>query len=166
VSLAALQLADMGEDLDEDRFVGSYPVGPDMGGADRERHPFEVAETLALRIRSRSTLHLSTHRTPINKKVFFSGELPGPSCAGRTAYVKATVRGASRKVLVRQATTDTLCHFRIGYAFSPIPRRTRFVVWVYVPEQAGYQYRPGRSVNRYIRVNPHPPKTTKHSSRR
>src|SRR6187549_196347 len=127
---------------------------------------FEVAETLALRVRSRSTLHLSTHRSPINKKVFFSGELPGPSCASRNAYVKATVRGATRKVLVRQATTDPLCHFRIGYAFSPIPRTTRFVVWVYVPEQAGYPYRPGRSVNRYIRVNPHPPQRTKHSPRR
>jgi hypothetical protein len=118
---------------------------------------FETSADLALHIRSRSTLHLSTHRTPIHKKVFFSGELPGPSCAGRTAYVKATVRGATRKVLVRQATTDALCHFRIGYAFSPIPRTARFVVWVYLPEQSGYPYRPGRSVNRYIRVSPHPP---------
>lgn len=80
--------------------------------------------------------------------------------------MKATVRGATRKVLVRQTTTDALCHFRIGYAFSPIPQTTRFVVWVYVPEQAGYPYRPGRSVNRYIRVNPHPPQKTKPSPRR
>jgi hypothetical protein len=43
---------------------------------------FEIAETLALHIRSRSTLHLSTHRTPIHKKVYFSGELPVLSCAG------------------------------------------------------------------------------------
>ncbi len=118
---------------------------------------FEVAETLALRIRSRSTLHLSTHRTPFHKKVYFSGELPGPSCAGRTAYVKTTVRGATRKILVQQATTDALCHFRIGYAFAKISVSARFIVWVYVPEQAGYPYRPGRSVNRYIRVSPHPP---------
>ena len=118
---------------------------------------FEVAETLALRIRSRSTLHLSTHRTPFGKKVYFSGELPGPSCAGRVAYVKMTVRGANRKILVRQATTDALCHFRIGYAFAKITIPARFVVWAYVPEQAGYPYRPGRSVNRYIRVAPHPP---------
>ena len=118
---------------------------------------YETSADLALHIRSRSTLHLSTHRSPIHKKVFFSGELPGPSCAGRTAYVKATVRGATRKVLVRQATTDALCHFRIGCAFPPIPRAARFVVWLYVPEQSGYPYRPGRSVNRYIRVSPHPP---------
>lgn len=121
---------------------------------------FETSTDLALRIRSRSTLHLSTHRTPFNKKVYFSGELPGPSCAGRVAYVKATVTGASRKVLVRQATTDALCHFRIGYAFSPLPRSVkfaRFVVWAHVPEQAGYPYRPGRSVNRYLRVSNHPP---------
>lgn len=119
---------------------------------------FEVAETMALRIRSRSTLHLNTHRTPFGKKVYFSGELPGPSCAGRTAYVKMTVRGASRKILVRQATTDPLCHFRIGYAFAKIDVTARFIVWVFVPEQAGYAYEPGRSVNRFIRVSPHPPK--------
>jgi hypothetical protein len=119
---------------------------------------FETAETLALHIRSRSTLHLSTHRTPIHKKVYFSGELPGPSCAGRTAYVTVTVPGAKRKVIVRQGTTDALCHFRVHYGFSPIPQAARFVVFVNVPEQSGYPYRPGRSVNRYIRVAPHPPK--------
>jgi hypothetical protein len=124
---------------------------------------FETSADLALHIRSRSTLHLSTHRTPIHKKVYFSGELPGPSCAGRTVYVSGTVPGAKRRFLVRQATTDALCHFRKGYAFSPIPRASRFVFWVNVPEQAGYPYRPGRSVNRYLRVSPHPPKQTKKS---
>jgi hypothetical protein len=124
---------------------------------------FETSTDLALHIRSRSTLHLSTHRTPIHKKVYFSGELPGPSCAGRTVYVSGTVPGAKRRFLVRQATTDALCHFRKGYAFSPIPRASRFVFWVNVPEQAGYPYRPGRSVNRYLRVSPHPPRQTKKS---
>ena len=124
---------------------------------------FETSADLALHIRSRSTLHLSTHRTPIHKKVYFSGELPGPSCAGRTAYLKGTVPGARRDFLVRQATTDALCHFRIGYAFSQIPQASRFVFWVDVPEQAGYAYRPGRSVNRYIRVSPHLPQQTKNS---
>jgi hypothetical protein len=118
---------------------------------------FEIAETLALRIRSRSTLHLNTHRTPFGKKIYFSGELPGPNCAGRTAYVKMTVRGANRQILVRQATTDPLCHFRIGYAFAKIDVVARFIVWAFVPEQAGYAYEAGRSVNRYIRVSPHPP---------
>jgi len=125
---------------------------------------FETSTDLALHIRSRSTLHLSTHRTPVHKKVYFSGELPGPSCAGRTVYVSGTVPGAKRRFLVRQATTDALCHFRKGYAFSPIPHASRFVFWVNVPEQAGYPYRPGRSVNRYIRVSPHPPNPKKSRS--
>lgn len=125
---------------------------------------FETSTDLALHIRSRSTLHLSTHRTPIHKKVYFSGELPGPSCAGRTVYVSGTVPGAKRRFLVRQATTDALCHFRMGYAFSPIPHASRFVFWVNVPEQAGYPYRPGRSVNRYLRVSPHPPNAKKSRS--
>lgn len=125
---------------------------------------FETSTDLALHIRSRSTLHLSTHRTPIHKKVYFSGELPGPSCAGRTVYVSGTVPGAKRRFLVRQATTDALCRFRKGYAFSPIPQASRFVFWVNVPEQAGYPYRPGRSVNRYLRVSPHPPKSEKSRS--
>ena len=120
---------------------------------------FETSTDLALHIRSRSTLHLSTHRTPIHKKVYFSGELPGPSCAGRTVYVSGTVPGARRRFIVRQATTDALCHFRAHYAFSPIPHASRFVFWVNVPnqEKGGYPYRPGRSVNRYIRVSPRPP---------
>jgi hypothetical protein len=122
---------------------------------------FETSTDLALRIRSRSTLHLSRHRTPIHKKVYFSGEVPGPSCAGRVVFVSGTVPGAKRRFLVRKATTDALCHFRVGYAFSPIPRTSRFVFWVNVPEQAGYPYRSGRSVNRYIRVSPHPPHEAK-----
>lgn len=131
---------------------------------------FETSTDLALHIRSRSTLHLSTHRTPFHKKVYFSGELPGPMCASRTAYVSGTVPGASRRFLVGQATTDGLCHFRIGYAFLKISVPARFVFWVNVPEQAGYPYRPGRSVNRYIRVLPHPPpkkhrKHRKHNKR-
>jgi len=126
---------------------------------------FETSTDLSLQIRSRSTLHLSRHRTPVHKKVFFSGELPGPSCAGRTVYVSGTVPGAKRRFLVRQATTDALCHFRKGYAFSPIPQAARFVFWVNVPEQVGYPYRPGRSVNRYIRVSPHPPPEAKHHKR-
>ncbi len=129
---------------------------------------FETSTDLALHIRSRSTLHLSTHRTPFHKKVYFSGELPGPMCAGRTAYVSGTVPGASRRFLVGQATTDALCHFRIRYAFLKISVPARFVFWVNVPEQAGYPYRPGRSVNRYIRVSPHPPpkKPHRHHQRR
>ncbi len=122
----------------------------------------ETSTDLALHIRSRSTLHLSTHRTPFHKKVYFSGELPGPACAGRTAYISGTVPGADRRFLVGQATTDPLCHFRIAYAFLRIDVATRFVFWVNVPEQAGYAYRPGRSVNRYIRVLPHPPPKKPH----
>lgn len=125
----------------------------------------EISTDLALHIRSRSTLHLSTHRTPFHKKVYFSGELPGPACAGRTAYVSGTVPGASRRFLVGQATTDPLCHFRIGYAFLKITATARFVFWVNVPEQAGYPYRPGRSVNRYMRVLPHPPPKKPHKHR-
>jgi hypothetical protein len=126
---------------------------------------FEISTDLELLIRSRSTLHLSTHRTPFHKKVYFSGELPGPLCAGRTAYISGTVPGASRRFLVGQATTDPLCHFRISYAFLRIGNHAaRFVFWVNVPEQAGYPYRPGRSVNRYIRVLPHPPRK-KHDKR-
>jgi hypothetical protein len=124
---------------------------------------FETSTNLALHIRSRSTLHLSTHRTPIHKKVYFSGELPGPSCAGRTVYLSGTVPGAKRRFLVRQATTDALCHFRLHYAFSRVPAVTRFVTWVNVPEQSGYPYRPGRSVNRYIRVSPYLPKQSRKS---
>jgi len=127
---------------------------------------FETGEALALHIRSRSTLHLSTHRTPIHKKVYFTGELPGPSCAGRTAYVTVTVPGAKRKVIVKQGTTDPLCHFRVHYGFSQIPHAARFVVFVNVPEQSGYPYRPGRSVNRYIRVAAHPPKKGKSTRER
>jgi hypothetical protein len=127
---------------------------------------FETSTDLALRIRSRSTLHVSTHRTPFGKKVFFSGELPGPQCAGRTAYVSGTVPGADRHFLVGQATTDPLCHFRVGYSFLPVEVVARFVFKVRVPEQAGYPYRPGRSVNRYIRVLPHPAPKKSHKYRK
>jgi hypothetical protein len=127
---------------------------------------FETSTDLALYIRSRSTLHVSTHRTPFHKKVYFSGELPGPQCGGRTAYISGTLPGATRHFLVGQATTDVLCHFRVSYAFLPISVSARFVFSVRVPEQAGYPYRAGRSVNRYIRVSPHPARSPKKHNKR
>lgn len=123
---------------------------------------FETSTDLALRIRSRATLHVSTHRTPFGKKVFFSGELPGPQCAGRNAYVSGTVPGADRHFLVGEATTDPLCHFRLGYSFLRIEVAARFKFKVRVPEQAGYPYRSGRSAVRWIRVLPHPPLEKQH----
>lgn len=38
-------------------------------------------------------------------------------------------------LLVRRAKTDALCHYRAAYAFSPVPRTTRFVFNAVVPEQ-------------------------------
>jgi hypothetical protein len=49
---------------------------------------------------------------------------------------------------------------------SPHSSPARFVFWVNVPEQAGYPYRPGRSVNRYTRVLPHPPPKKPHKHRK
>lgn len=115
---------------------------------------FETSTDLTLQMRSRSTLHLSRHRTRVHKKVFFSGEIPGPDPSSRVVVVSGTVPGAKRRFLVRRARTDALGHFRVGYAFSPVPHAAKFVFWVVVPQQNGYPYRRGRSVNRYIHVRP------------
>jgi hypothetical protein len=66
--------------------------------------------------------------------------------------VRGTVPGAKRKFLVRRAKTDPLCHYRVAYAFTPVPVPTRFVFSAVVPEQNGYPYVRGHSVVRYIRV--------------
>lgn len=113
---------------------------------------FQISTELALRMRARTTLHVSRHRTRPDHRVYFSGEIAGPGCGRRVVVIRGTVPGAKRRFLVRRAKTDPLCHFRTAYAFSPVPRTTRFVFWAVVPEQNGYPYVRGRSVVRYIRV--------------
>jgi hypothetical protein len=113
---------------------------------------FQTSAELLLHIRARATLHLSRHRTTPHHRIYFSGEIAGPSCGRRIVLIRGTVPGAKRKFPVRRAKTDPLCHYRAAYAFSPVPRTTRFVFWTEVPEQAEYAYVRGRSVVRYIRV--------------
>jgi hypothetical protein len=113
---------------------------------------FQTSAELILRMRARATLHLSRHRTKPHHRIYFSGEIAGPSCGHRVVVIRGTVPGAKRQFLVRRAKTDPLCHYRAAYAFSPVPRTTKFVFWTEVPEQAGYAYVHGRSVVRYIRV--------------
>ncbi|HEX6689404.1 MAG TPA: hypothetical protein VF085_12190 [Solirubrobacterales bacterium] len=112
----------------------------------------QISIDLTLHVRARATLHLSKHRTGPHRRVFFSGEIPGPSCLQRVVVVRGSVPGAKRKFLVRRARTDALCHYRVGYAFSRVPATTRFVFTSVVPEQNGYAYVRGHSVARYIRV--------------
>jgi hypothetical protein len=113
---------------------------------------FQTSVDLALHMRAKATLHLSRHRTRADRRVYFSGAIPGPSSTGRVVVIRGSVPGAKRRFLVRRARTDALGHFRVGYAFSPVPLTTKFVFWAVVPEQNGYPYVRGHSVARYIRV--------------
>jgi hypothetical protein len=113
---------------------------------------FQTSFDLALHMRARTTLHLSRHRTRAHHRIYFSGEIAGPSCALRVVVVRGSVPGSKRRFLVRRAKTDALCHYRAAYAFSPVPATTRFVFTAVVPEQSGYPYVRGHSVARYIRV--------------
>lgn len=113
---------------------------------------FQTSADLNLHMRARATLHLSRHRTHADRRIYFSGEIPGPTCSRRVVVVRGSVPGANRRFLVRRARTDALCHFRVGYAFSPVPVTTKFVFASVVPEQNGYPYKRGHSVPRYIRV--------------
>ena len=113
---------------------------------------FQTITDLILHMRARATLHVSRHRTRPHHRVYFSGGLAGPTCARRVVVIRGTVPGSKRRFLVRRAKTDRLCHYRAGYAFSPVPRTTRFVFTAIVPEQNGYPYVRGHSVPRYIRV--------------
>jgi hypothetical protein len=113
---------------------------------------FQTSTDLALRMRAKATLHLSRHRTRPHHRIYFSGEIAGPNCALRVVVVRGSVPGAKRRFLVRRAKTDALCHYRVGYAFSPVLATTRFVFSAVVPEQNGYAYLRGHSVARFIRV--------------
>jgi hypothetical protein len=113
---------------------------------------FQTSTDLALRMRAKATLHLSRHRTRPHHRIYFSGEIAGPNCALRVVVVRGSVPGAKRRFLVRRAKTDALCHYRVSYAFSPVPATTRFVFSAVVPEQNGYAYLRGHSVARFIRV--------------
>ncbi len=103
---------------------------------------FQTTADLALQVRAGSTLRLS--RSAISarahRRVYFSGAIPGPRNASRVVILSGTVPGARRRFLVRRARTDALGRFRVGYAFSPVGRPTRFVFWALVPEQNGYPY--------------------------
>lgn len=68
--------------------------------------------------------------------------------------IYGTVPGANRRFLVRRARTNAIGRWRAGYAFTPVPTKTKFVFWAVVPKQNGYPYTQGRSTVRYVRVSP------------
>lgn len=115
---------------------------------------FQTSVDLRLQMRAKTTLHLSRHRTRVHRRIYFTGAIAGPRSAKRVVVIRGSVPGSKRRFLVRRARTDALGHFRVGYAFSPVPSTTRFVFWAVVPEQDGYPYVRGHSVPRYIRVRP------------
>ncbi len=114
----------------------------------------QVETTLLLHMRSRPTLRASKLVTRDQKKVVFSGQIPGPACAERVVVLKGSVPGARRSFLVRRARTDGLCHYRMFYRFSPVGAPTRFVFNALVPQQADYPYLRGRSKPRFVKVRP------------
>lgn len=116
---------------------------------------FQTTSDLQLNMRARSTFHLSTHRTCVGNRIYFSGGIAGPRLARKVVVIRGTIPGSKRVFLIRRAKTDPLGHFRVGYAFAPITRLTRFAFWALVPEQDNYPYVRGRSVVRFIRVRPH-----------
>jgi hypothetical protein len=116
--------------------------------------PELLSTFLNLGVRAHATLHLHSHRTRPHRRVYFSGRIPGPQPGKRVVILRGTVPGAKRKYLVRRGRTDAFGRFRIGYAFSPVAARTKFVFWIVVPAQDGYPYRLGRSSKRFIRVRP------------
>lgn len=116
---------------------------------------FQTTTDLQLNMRARSTFHLSTHRTCVGNRIYFSGGIAGPRVARKVVIIRGTIPGSKRVFLIRRAKTDPLGHFRVGYAFAPVTRLTRFAFWALVPEQDNYPYVRGRSVVRFIRVRPH-----------
>lgn len=131
------------------------PSGPsrsirvDYGG-----DPTLISTFLDLGVRARATLHLRAHHIRDQRRVYFTGRIPGPLPNKRVVILRGSVPGARRKFLVRRARTDAFGRYRIGYAFSPVGAPTKFVLWVVVPAQNGYPYRLGRSPKRFIKVRP------------
>lgn len=149
------------------RLLGTAPTNENGGwayklnrGASRKLavayrdNTFQVAAGLRLKVRATASLRISRNRTRTNRRVHFFGRIPGPLASKRVVILYGSVPGAKRHFLVRRARTNADGRFRLGYAFSPVPRRTRFVFWVVVPEQDGYPRLRGRSANKYIRVRP------------
>lgn len=112
----------------------------------------QVQANLDLAVRAIAKLRLSRHRTPVGRRVYFNGRVPGPSAGGRVVFIRAAAPGARRKYLVRRARTDAFGRFRAAYAFGPVSARAKFAFWAVVPAQNGYPYLRGRSANHFIRV--------------
>ncbi|MCB1280049.1 MAG: hypothetical protein KDB18_00845 [Salinibacterium sp.] len=114
----------------------------------------QISTGLRVKVRAKSTLHVSRHRTRPFKPVKFSGRIPDPHAGGRVVVIYGTVPGAKKRFLVRKARTNAVGKWRATYTFTPVPATTRFVFWAVVPHQNGYPYTQGRSAARYIRVRP------------
>jgi hypothetical protein len=146
--------------------IGTTTTNPNGGFSFKLRHgpsriirvgyrfgSFQALDDLTLNMRTRSTLHVSRHRTRPHHPVCFSGGIAGPRSAGRVVLVRGTVPGAPRVFLVRRAKTDAEGHWRACYAFAPSPP-ARFEFWSVVPSQGDYPYARGHSVVRYVRLLP------------
>src|SRR5436305_11380891 len=109
---------------------------------------------LLLHVRAHATLHVNKLVTRDQKRVVFSGSIPGPSASERVVILKGSVPGARRSFLVRRARTDALGNYRMFYRFSPVGAPTKFVFRTLVPQQSGYPYIQGRSPRHFVKVRP------------
>jgi hypothetical protein len=109
---------------------------------------------LLLHVRAHAALHVNKLVTRDQKRVVFSGSIPGPSASERVVILKGSVPGARRSFLVRRARTDALGNYRMFYRFSPVGAPTKFVFRTLVPQQSGYPYIQGRSPRHFVKVRP------------
>jgi hypothetical protein len=108
----------------------------------------QISRGLRVKVKSKSTLHVSHHRTRPFKPVRFSGRIPGPHAGGRVVVIYGTVPGAKKRFLVRKARTNPLGKWRAAYTFTPVGATTRFVFWAVVPSQHAYPYTQGLELPR------------------
>jgi hypothetical protein len=135
------------------RFRASLPRGPSRElrvayWADRDR----VAERYIrlrsrvlprLRLRPRGTLHNGD-------SIRFEVRIPGPVAAGRRVALK--VRDDGHWLVLRAGRTDGHGRWSASYRFHDTAGERRYRFRAYVPRQAGYPYRAGRSPVRRARV--------------
>jgi hypothetical protein len=137
--------------------AGAYtyevPPGPNRRLLVGYRHDsFQVGKTLTVGTHARPTLILSKGRVKQGGRVKITGELPGPSAAGRVLVLQASSLHGRRWLTFRRVTTGPRGGYRARYRFGHTTHTITYRIRSVVPAQAGYDYEAGVSVPARVKV--------------
>jgi hypothetical protein len=139
--------------------AGAYayrlPAGPNRAVVIGYRHDAaQIAREVRFYSHARPSLTADPSELRNGQWVHFTGVLPGPNRRGRVVVLQANVKGSSRWITFRKATSVKGGVFKAAYHFTQTGKPTVYRFRAIVPAQAGYPWAQGHSKAVEVQVRP------------